>query len=79
MSNLFPVEPASEVQCLDCEHFSPRRAIPDLAMLGFGHCAKLSMSRGHTFSAAYKRRCAQHKPVDAQAAEKRRAWYGSLK
>lgn len=62
------------VQCLTCQHFTLRES--PLARQGFGKCVK---GRAYELmSAAYERVCARFAPVEAETAEKRRAWLEGL-
>lgn len=60
------------VQCATCASFSLRRAKPDMAMAGFGHCAHRQPFIAH--KALTERDCEQHQPEQADVVEKRMAW-----
>lgn len=62
------------VQCLTCKRWQPRKAIPDLAKLGFGFCEVNSISKGHTFSGTYARDCDGHAPAPQDVIDARIAW-----
>lgn len=62
------------VTCTTCRLWQPRKAIPDLAKLGFGFCEVNSASPGHTFSGAYQRDCASHTPAAQDVIDGRIAW-----
>ncbi len=60
------------VHCIDCEHFSLRDAA-GMAKQGYGRCAQEPRKSAFE-SASFPRNCAKFEPVDADTADKRRAW-----
>jgi len=68
---------ATTVQCIDCKHFSFRRAGPAMAALGFGCCAVNSKTNGHTFSAVHPKFCGRFTAAAEETAAQRRAWHES--
>lgn len=62
------------VQCITCRRWQPRKAVPDLAKLGYGYCEVHSISKGHTFFSTYQRDCASHAPAPQDVIDARIAW-----
>ena len=56
---------------MDCAHWSPKKVSPELAQLGFGHCAPRSISNWHTFSGTFKRLCEHFKRAPEETIEAR--------